>query len=75
MDALHQAGYTERLEFNLSNQNSDKKKTKSRKIIWFNPSFSETAKTKVAEKFLSLIDKHLGKTELRKYFNRSTIKV
>ncbi len=67
MDALHQAGYTERLEFNPSNQNSDKKKTRSRKIIWFNPPFSETVKTKVEEKFLSLIEKHFGKTELRKY--------
>ena len=47
MDALHQAGYTERLEFNSSNQNSDKKKTRSRKIIWFKPPFSETVKTKV----------------------------
>ena len=75
MDALHQAGYTESLEFNPSHQNNDKKKTRSRKIIWFNPPFSETVKTKVAEKFLSLIDKHFEKTELRKYFNRSTIKV
>ena len=25
--------------------------------------------------FLSWIDKHFGKTELRKYFNRSTIKI
>ena len=35
----------------------------------------ETVKTKVAEKFLSLIDKHFEKTEVRKYLNRSTIKV
>ena len=75
MDAIHQAGYTQSLEFNPSVQNSDRKKTRSRHIIWFNPPFSETVKTKVAEKFLRLIDKHFGKTELRKYFNRSTIKV
>ena len=75
MDAIHQAGYTQSLEFNPSVQNSDRKKTRSRHIIWFNPPFSETVKTKVAEKFFRLIDKHFGKTELRKYFNRSTIKV
>ena len=66
MDALHQAGNTESLEFNPSDQNRDKNKTRSRKIIWFNPPFSETVKTKVEEKFLSLIEKYFGKTELRK---------
>ena len=43
MVALHRAGYTESLEFNPSDLNSDKKKkTRSRQIIWFNPPFSET---------------------------------
>ena len=46
MDALYQAGYTESLEFNPSDQNSDKKKTSSRKMIWFNPPLSETVKQK-----------------------------
>ena len=70
MDALHQ----ESLKFNPSDLNcSDKKKPRLRQIIWFNPPFRETVKTKVAEKFLSLIDKHFEKTEVRKYFNRSTI--
>ena len=63
MDALHQ----ESLKFNhASDLNcSDKKKPRLRQIIWFNPPFRETVKTKVAEKFLSLIDK-----QLEKYFNR-----
>ena len=39
-------------------------------MICFNPPSSETVRTKVVEKFLSLIDKYFGKTELRKYFNR-----
>ena len=50
-------------------------KQDQKKIIWFNPPFSETVKTRVEEKFLSLIKKYFGKPELRKYFNRSTIKV
>ena len=73
-DALKQAGYTEKLEF-LSKSTDKKKRTRSRKVIWFNPPFSESVKTKVGEKFLLLIDKHFGKTELRKYFNRSTVKI
>ena len=32
-------------------------------------------KTKVGEKFLLLIDKHFGKTELRKCLNRPTVKI
>ena len=59
----------EKLEF-LSKSTDKKKRTRSRKVIWFNPPFSESVKTKVGEKFLLFIDKHFGKTGLRKYFNR-----
>ena len=72
---VYRHSWVPRLVLDIYIPNSDKKKTRSRNIIWFNPPFSETVKTKVAEKFLSLIDKHFGKTELRKYLNRSTITV
>ena len=46
------------------------------KIIWFNPSFTQTVKTNVAKLFFRLLDKHFPKSHLlHKIFNRNTIKV
>ena len=47
-----------------------------RNIIWFNPPFSKTVRTNVAQTFLQLIDKHFPpKNPLHKIFNRNNIKV
>ena len=78
-DGLKEAGFSEKmkyLETPNSNKTPDKKRTKrSRKVIWFNPPFSQTVKTNVGKRFLALVDKHFKETSLGKYFNRSTVKV
>ena len=74
-DALNEVGFTEKLKYTNPANSTNKKKTRSRKVIWFNPPFSQTVKTNVGAKFLALIDKHFKDTSLGKYFNRSTIKV
>ena len=52
------------------------KKKRRRKIIWFNPPYSRTVKTKIAHNFLKLIDKHFPRnSKFYKIFNRNTIKV
>ena len=43
--------------------------------IWFNPPHSDTVRTPIGKIFLALIDKHFGKSQHSKYFNRRTIKV
>jgi hypothetical protein len=73
-DALQTAGFDEKLQFN-ENTSSNKSRTRSRKVIWFNPPFSQIVKTNVGAKFLGLVDKHFKDTPLGKYFNRSTIKI
>ena len=72
--ALKTAGYDEQLQFKKCNS-VQPKKNRARKVIWFNPPFSQTVRTNVGAKFLGLVDKHFKNTELSRYFNRATIKV
>ena len=49
---------------------------RSRKIIWFNPPYSENVSTKIGSQFLKLLDKNFPKNNpLHKFFNRNTIKI
>ena len=83
-DALRRAGYEFQLEFEEQindgeggdeGSSSKKRKNRKRKIIWFNPPFSHTVKTRIGQKFLRLLDKHFPKgTPLHKIFNRNTVK-
>ena len=53
-----------------------KKKTRKRKIIWFNPPHCRSVKTNVGKIFLKLIKKHFLKdNSLNKIFNKNTVKV
>ena len=57
----------------IHQHNSNKR---TRKIIWFNPPFTQTVKTNVAKLFFRLLDKNFPKSHLlHKIFNRNTIKV
>ena len=73
---LERCGYTENLKYEKSNPHTQRKRNRTRDIIWFNPPFSKNVKTKVAEHFLKLLDKHFGKnSKLNKIFNRNKVKV
>ena len=80
-EALKAAGYSEKLQYihpdklnnNLSNNT---RRSRKRKIIWFNPPYNECVSSNLAKNFLKLIDKHFDKTSpLKKYFNKNTVKV
>jgi hypothetical protein len=75
LDALKKSGYTEEMSYTRDDQKSSKKKNRTRQTIWFNPPYSQSVKTNVGAKFLSLVNKHFGKSELNKYYNRKTIKI
>ena len=76
-EALKQSNFNTNLRYdNETNSSKPKKRTRSRNIIWYNPPYSKNVKTKVAENFLRLIDKHFPKSSiLHKIFNRNSVKV
>ena len=52
------------------------KRKRQRNIIWFNPPYSKSVKTNIAQNFLKLLDKHFPKTcRLHKIFKRNNVKV
>ena len=71
--ALKDSGYKGDLKYQKPNK--EKKRKRSRKVIYFNPPFSKSVNTNVIKLFLSLIDKHFPKGhKLHKCFNRNTVK-
>jgi 16S rRNA G966 N2-methylase RsmD len=75
-DALKQSNFNTTLRYdNETNSSKPKKRARSRNIIWYNPPYSKNVKTKVAENFLRLIDKHFPKSSiLHKIFDRNSVK-
>lgn len=71
--ALKKSGFSENLEY--TEEKRTQKRKRVRPVIWFNPPFSLNVKTNIGKKFLSLVDKHFGSSNLKKYFNRNTIKL
>ena len=53
-----------------------KKRSRGRKIIWFNPPYNLAVKTNIGKVFLSLVNRHFTKdNKLKKVFNRNNVKV
>ena len=69
--ALNLAGYDK----NLTYKEHKGKRNRHRKIIWFNPPYSDNVKTNIGCKFLKLIDKHFKNSNLAQIYNRKTIKI
>ena len=58
---------------NAQNQTNANRK---RKIIWYNPPFSQNVKTNIGKKFLKLVSKHFPRSHtLHKIFNKNTVKI
>ena len=75
-DALKKSGYDSKLNYAPPQQNLGRRRNRKRNIIWYNPPFSKNVKTKIAEEFLKLIDKHFTKRhKFHKLFNRNNVKV
>ena len=72
-DALKKSGYNVDLKY--TNNKSEKPKTWTRNIIWFNPSSDKSVSTNVVKTFLQLVTKHFLKShKLHKIFKRNTVK-
>ena len=71
--ALKASGYDGKLKYE---ERKPPKRTRKRKIIWFNPLYSMNVKTNIGKKFLNLIGRHFPKDhKYHKLFNRNTIKI
>ena len=77
--SLNNSDFCENLIYHkdIGNKNQHKKiKKHQRKIIWFNPPFSETVKTNIGKKFFKFINRHLSKHhKMSKIFNQNSIKL
>ena len=74
-EALKSSGFETKLVYK-KNESTTRRRSRKRKIIWFNPPYCQSVETNVARKFLLLVDKHFPPGhELRKIFNRNTLKV
>ena len=79
-EALKKSAFTEKLSYikseNVRDINTEEKKQRKRKIIWFNPPYSMNVKTSIGKTFLKLVGKHFTKRNaLNKIFNKNTLKV
>ena len=80
--ALRNSGHKDTLAYKeneiKNSKERKKKKTRKRKVIWYNPPYNEAVETNIGQQFLKLIDKHFGKKRkdnLHKIINRKTVKI
>ena len=74
---LSNCGYKEKLNYrDPTPPNLITKRKRQRNILWFNPPYSKTVKTRIGKFFLQLIEKHFSKEhKFHKIFNRNTLKL
>ena len=77
--ALTSSGYKHNLTYSReTGEGAEKrrKKTRKRKITYFNPPYNKNLKTNIGKEFLKLIDKNFPKDNpLSKIINRKTVKI
>ena len=76
--ALWESGFSAETEYleRRKEQGRANRRTRSRKVIWFNPPFSQNVATNIGRKFRSLVLKHFPEaSKLNKIFNPNTLKV
>ena len=78
--AIKESGYNFKLKFDpkASNQQQEtsKKRTRKRKVIWFNPPWSCDVKTNIGRKYLEIVKSTFHKKHpLYKICNRNTMKI
>ena len=73
--ALKDSGHFSSMFYNNSNT-PNAPRNRNRRVIWFNPPYSENVKTNVGKLFIKLVRKHFPKNnKYHKIFNLSTLKL
>ena len=76
LSLLRKSGFSSSLSYDAPQRQTQPKKARKRKVIWFNPPFDQGVYTNIAKRFLCLIDKHFPKHHhYHRLFNRNTVKV
>ena len=74
-EALKQSGYSTSLSYD-ENTRQPKKKNRRRKIIWFNPPFSQSVETNVGREFRNILTRNFPvQHKYHKIFNKNTVKL
>ena len=75
-EALNKAGYNHQLTYQQPAAPEARRKTRTRRVTWFNPPFSQSISTNIGQKFLALLDSCFPPGhELRKVINRNSVKI
>ena len=75
-NALRESGFNEETQYLAHRKGKAKRKNRQRKIIWFNPPYSQNVATNIGRRFRSLVNKHFPKSsKLHKIFNSNTLKL
>ena len=73
-NALKEGGYKAEMKYETSENTNNR--NRQRKILWFNPPFSQSVKTNIGKVFLKLVRKHFPRHhKLHKIFNTNTLKL
>ena len=73
---LKKNGYKQTITYERDRNETPRKRTRTRNIVWYNPPFNKNLQINLGKKFLNLIDKHFPKeNKLSKIINRNTIKI
>ena len=77
-EALKKSGFHKKLEYvreEVDKHGKVEKKRRKRKMIWFNPPYSNNVKSNVGKQLLRLVRQHFPKGHKLKIFNKNTFKV
>ena len=73
--ALNIAGYSDALKYEPPQQ-SQRKRNRRRKIVWFNPPYSKNVATNIGKEFFNLLQVHFPRQHpFHSLFNRNTVKL
>ena len=74
-EALKQSGYSTSLSYD-ENTRQPKMKNRRRKIIWFNPPFSQSVETNGGREFRNILTRNFPvQHKYHKIFNKNTVKI
>ena len=73
-NALAESGYTSQIQYKEPVEESTSQ-NRARKIMYFNPPFCKSVKTKVGRVFRNLIEKHFANSKMKSVFNKNNLKI
>ena len=73
-NALTESGYTSQIQYKEPVEDSISQ-NRARKVMYFNPPFCKSVKTKVGRVFRNLVEKHFANSKLTSVCNKNNLKI